>query len=231
MKTKENLNSIADTAIVHKEAKLESPVMIYPFAEIAKNTKIGSFSYINKGTTIFYGTSIGKYCSIGKNCEIGVIDHPMDWLSTSPIQYKIHKQFPYYKEFSEEFPQIKKTYPLKTLIGNDVWIGSLVIIKRGITIGDGAVIGAGSIVTKDVPPYAIVAGVPAKIIRYRFKEDIIKELLALKWWNIEFKKLAGIQFNDIQKAIVQLKAIKKSKKKSKSSASSKKRGNSKKNFN
>lgn len=68
-------------------------------------------------------------------------------------------------------------------IGNDVWIGTRAMILDGITIGDGAVIGAGAVVTKNVPPYAIVGGVPAKIIKYRFSQDKINELLASQWWN------------------------------------------------
>ena len=79
----------------------------------------------------------------------------------------------------------ENVYPYKRVkVGNDVWIGTKVIVMGGVTIGDGAVIGAGSIVTKDVPPYAIVAGVPAKIIRYRFSEEIVKELQNIKWWNL-----------------------------------------------
>ena len=83
---------------------------------------------------------------------------------------------------------------LRTVIGNDVWIGKRAIIKAGVKIGDGAVVGAGAVVTKDVPPYAIVAGVPAKIIKYRFDEDTIAQLLKTKWWNLsdeELEKRAG----------------------------------------
>ena len=79
----------------------------------------------------------------------------------------------------------------ETIIGNDVWIGEKVFIKDGIRVGDGAIIGAGAIVTKDVPPYAIVAGVPARIIRYRFDEDVILKLLKIQWWDWSDEKLAN----------------------------------------
>lgn len=86
-------------------------------------------------------------------------------------------------------------------IGNDVWIGDNVIIKNGVKIGDGAVVGLGAVVTKDVPPYAVVAGVPAKIIKYRFSDEIISELLELEWWNLEEDVIRQIPYDNIEKAI------------------------------
>ncbi len=95
-------------------------------------------------------------------------------------------------------------------MGNDVWVGSHVLMKGGITIGDGAVIAAGAVVVRDVPPYAIVGGVPAKIIKYRFSQDIIEKLMELKWWsltddelkrNIIFFQQPNISMNDIEQFI------------------------------
>ena len=200
----EDVNYIAKSATVHNKAILESPVTAYGNVKIRNKTKIGSFTYINSGTTVFYGTTIGRYCSIGKNNEIGPVDHPLDWLSSSPIQYNIKEHFPHYSDFCEDFPQVKITRPSSTIIGNDVWIGSLVVIKRGITIGDGAVIASGSVVTRDVPPYAIVGGVPGKVLKYRFDEETIAKLLEIKWWDKPLHEISGIQFDDINKAIEQL---------------------------
>jgi len=201
---------IDDSAKLHNEAFLEAPVRVYDLVLIDKNTKIGSFSYINRATTVFNGTEIGRYCSIGKYCELGVIDHPLDWLSTSPFQYKIEKQFPNYEKYVKDFPQLKMKYPKKTIIGNDVWIGSYVVIKRGVRIGDGAVIGAGAVVLDDVPPYAIVVGVPGKVIKYRFTKEQIDKLLKIKWWNFPIDRLKGIRFNNIDIAITSLENIKNS---------------------
>jgi len=200
----ENLNYIAKSATIHNKAVLESPVTAYGNVKIRNNTKIGSFTYINNGTTVFYGTTIGRYCSIGKNNEIGPVDHPLDWMSSSPIQYNIKEHFPHYLDLCDEFPQVKITRPASTTIGNDVWIGSLTVIKRGITIGDGAVIASGSVVIKDVPPYAIVGGVPGKVLKYRFDEETIAKLLKLKWWNRSLQELKGLQFDDINRVIEQL---------------------------
>ena len=90
------------------------------------------------------------------------------------------------------------------MAGNDVWIGRGAFIKNGLTLGDGCGIGARSVVTKDVPPYAIVAGNPAKLIRYRFSEDIIEKLLELKWWELDDDFLRLLPFEDMQKCISML---------------------------
>lgn len=166
------------------------------------NSKINKYSYIAKGSSIVY-TEIGKFCSIGSGSSIGMGHHTLDKLSTSPI-------------FTEKkngtghsWTNKSKEYPYKKIIiQNDVWIGSRVIIIGGINIGNGAVIAAGSIVTKDVPPYAIVAGIPAKIIKYRFNEDIIQYLQKIEWWNYsEYclkSQLQLFQNSDMKEVIIKL---------------------------
>jgi len=144
------------------------------------NCKIGKFSYFN-GSNMVRNCEIGRYCLVAHGAHIGLTSHPTKKLvSTHPFFYKndgneIFKSFGYTdkKYFEEE---------TSTEIGNDVWVGTNALIKSGLKIGDGAVIGAGAVVTKDVKPYAIVAGVPAKLIRYRFTEPQIKFLLKFKWW-------------------------------------------------
>jgi acetyltransferase-like isoleucine patch superfamily enzyme len=143
---------------------------------IAKNSTIGNYTYITAHTLI-ESTDIGKFCSIGPNTVIGYGNHPVNFLSSSPIFYHVEKIFG--KTFATE--EAFETAP-RVKIGNDVWIGGNVYIRNGVSIGDGSIIAAGAAVVKDVPPYAIVGGVPAKIIRYRFPEAIIKQLLKIKWW-------------------------------------------------
>ena len=101
----------------------------------------------------------------------------MEWVGMSPVFYSGRDSV------KKKFSTFDLESPKETLVGNDVWIGRSVIIISGVKIGDGSVIGAGSIVTKDIPPYAIVAGNPARVIRFRFDETIIEELLKISWWN------------------------------------------------
>ena len=146
---------------------------------ILSNAKLGDYSYIGSCCKI-YNTIFGKFCCIAPEVIIGGFPkHPLDKKSTYPGFYqKIPTYFGVVPEYTFD---LKEHNEVK--IGNDVWIGTRAMILDGITIGDGAVIGAGAVVTKNVPPYAIVGGVPAKIIKYRFSQDKINELLASQWWN------------------------------------------------
>lgn len=142
---------------------------------------LGAYSYVNGGG-LFYSTSIGRFCSIGPDVICGAPEHPLDRLSTHLFTYSNELRFEgdAYRGMVASLPEDRQC---RTEIGNDVWIGARAVVRRGVVIGDGAVVGAGAVVTKDVPPYAVVAGVPAKLIRYRFGPDIIARLLALRWWN------------------------------------------------
>lgn len=107
----------------------------------------------------------------------------MGFISTSPVFFSTLKQAVETFVDKNLFDEQMEIEGYKCIIGNDVWIGSKVLIKGGVRIGDGAIVAMGSIVTKDVPPYAIVGGVPAKVIRYRYSESEIQQLLKFKWWN------------------------------------------------
>lgn len=163
---------------------------------VLNNVKIGDFTYVSKDSNINY-TEIGKFCSIAGNVKVGLGQHPSKiFVSTHPIFFSILKQgqitfadINYFKEYDN------------TKIGNDVWIGENVIILGGVNVGDGAIIAAGAVVSKDVPPYSIVGGIPAKVIKYRFKYDEIQFLLESRWWdlNIEVLKKNFLLFHDVRK--------------------------------
>lgn len=163
-------------------------VKIYSGCHIV-DTVIGDFTYCSYDSKI-YKANIGKFCSIASRVTIGAAEHPMDWISTSPVFENVKNSGTNVKFAIEKLPPVKTT-----IIGNDVWIGEGAMIKQGVTIGNGAVIGAMAMVTKDVPPYAIVAGIPAKIIKYRFDENTIKELQKIEWWNFDDEKLREVGKN------------------------------------
>jgi phosphonate metabolism protein (transferase hexapeptide repeat family) len=148
---------------------------------LLKNSSIDDHTYFNINCKIS-DAKIGKFCSIGSNVTIGVGTHPTDMVSTHPCFYANNKEF---KTFADKMYFQKERGIIE--IGNDVWIGSNVCILNDVKIGHGAVIAMGSIVTKDVPDYAIVAGVPAKVIRYRFSDQIIKSLTKIEWWDLDQK--------------------------------------------
>lgn len=138
---------------------------------------IDNYSYTGINTTMNW-TKMGKFCSVGRNVDIGGFDHDYTKVSTMPA-FRMEQML-------AMGGRLKKQKGLSEgycVIGNDVWIAAGVNILHSVKIGDGAVVGAGAVVTQDVPAYSVVAGVPAKIIRYRFNENYINQLLKIKWWN------------------------------------------------
>lgn len=187
---------------------IEHPVRTYGRVKLNNKVTIGKYSFVNEGTTVFRGATIGRYCSIGKNCQISTFDHPIKWLSSSPVFYNLGMHFPGYAE--EVKKQIRPVRPSGATIGHDVWVGSNVIIPNGINIGTGAVLAGGAFISKDVPPYAIVGGVPAKIIKYRFTDEQIEALLTSKWWELPLSVTSLFDFDDIEKVIEQLNSYRES---------------------
>lgn len=156
------------------------------------NVSMGKYSDIGYDCTII-NTKIGAFCSFGSNINIGGASHTITWVSTSPV---FNENLDHLKK---KFSHHKFKYLTQTVIGNDIWIGDRAMIKAGVIIGDGAIIGMNSVVTKDIPPYEIWAGNPAKMIKKRFEDKYIQALLKIKWWEKDDKtiKIMAESFNDI----------------------------------
>ncbi|EKO3980632.1 CatB-related O-acetyltransferase, partial [Vibrio fluvialis] len=145
-------------------------------------------------------TIVGRFCSIANSVSVMGINHPMDRFSTSSITYD--DSFAIFGDFFKS--NNLKFNPVDSLcidkgrvkIGHDVWIGEAALIARGVSIGTGAIIAARAVVTKDIPPYSIVAGIPAKIIKYRFSKEVIDRLLYSEWWNKEVEFFNNVLADD-----------------------------------
>lgn len=180
-----------------KESNIHQQTTICPPCRI-KSISLGKGSYI-ASNSIISNTIIGNFCSIGPNFLCGWGIHPTNGVSTSPIFYAKREVIK-----GLHFSQNDKVIERKPIsIGNDVFIGANVVVLDGISIGDGAIIGAGAVVSKDIPPYAIAVGTPIKIIKYRFSDDIIKNLLEIKWWEKNDDVLKNVEknFMNIEKFI------------------------------
>lgn len=184
-------------------SRIEAPVRMAG-GEVAADW-IGAFSYTGPNAAIRNTKSIGRYCSIAKNVTIGFGEHPTDNLTTHSITY--HFDTYWFEDYCgslyedsawanallpdtiKKMPEKKNSY---CEIGNDVWIANNAIIIRGVKIGDGAIIAAGAVVTKDVEPYTIVGGVPARPLKKRFSQELIERLEKLQWWNYTPEMLKGL---------------------------------------
>jgi phosphonate metabolism protein (transferase hexapeptide repeat family) len=175
---------------VHGSAELRACVL-GKFTSVAERVsmaecELGDYSYIGRQSEAIY-TTIGKFCSIASNVRLNALGHPMDRISQHNITFRPNEYFPYAK-IDKGFRASRQEK--RVTIGHDVWIGHGVIILPDISIGHGAVVAAGAVVTKDVEPYAVVAGVPAQRIKWRFSKTIRTRIMRLEWWHWEHNILA-----------------------------------------
>jgi len=203
--TKEQIEQYAAQGILvtGTHAKLSGNISFEPpitlqDCVIVGPTYIGRHSYVSDFTHVAQQTTIGRYCSIGNSCTIGAQPHPLAWMSSHPFQY-----------LGLAGADIStRPWPwTSTRLGNDVWIGSNVVVLGGVIIGDGAAVGAGAVVTQNVPPYGVVVGNPARLLKSRFDKETVTELLVLKWWDLPAVEIRGLPFDDITECLAQLRQI------------------------
>jgi|SRR5665213_240369 len=188
------------------KSRLLGPVFLNRLSQIGPDVVFGKYSGMNENCFVARAT-VGAYCAIGARTAINPFNHPVDWLSINEFQYH-PGSFDWVPEYND-FERLQRTPDMfkQVTIGNDVWTGHNVNILAGVSVGDGAIIGAGSVVTKDVPHFAIVAGVPAQVRRMRFSGRTIERLLNLKWWDLELSELSGLPFRDIERCLDRIEEI------------------------
>lgn len=170
------------------ELRIESHVSIGVGIIKSGQLEIGAHSYLRSGCELYEVSSIGRFCSIANHVIIGLNrnEHPINWLGTSLYSAELMQQ--YQRANSPEKSAVR--------IGHDSWIGRDACIMDGVNICNGAIVAARSVVTSDVPPYAIVAGAPARILRYRFPPELIAQLEVMRWWDFPETTLAKLDFSD-----------------------------------
>ncbi|MGQ0666814.1 MAG: CatB-related O-acetyltransferase [Nitrospiraceae bacterium] len=169
-------------------------------SEIGRYVGVAYFSYLAD-------TLSGNYCTFGSRVSVGAFSHPTDSLTVHEVGYRNTTESYGETMLAQDSKHYLEARAIKTKIGNDVWVGDNSVIIKGIEIGNGAIVAAGSIVTKDVAPFSIVAGNPARTIRMRFPDDIINKIQAVRWWDLSMKELQGVSFQNIDLSLKTLEEL------------------------
>lgn len=194
---------------VGDEATIKGRVLVEPYATISGRNSFmncSAFTYLhtNFGPDAYFG----RYCSIAPYSRIMGSEHPLDRISTHPFTCREYFRSRMLQDFGghPDFPPFEDTKRGPMIVQDDVWIGNSTLIRPGVTIGYGAVVAAGSVVTKDVPPFAIVGGNPARIVRYRFDEKTIERILKVAWWRYHVADFSGLDASDVHQFLDGLEA-------------------------
>lgn len=195
---------------IRGELRFENPA--YVFGHGVKNCTIGAFAFLNAaGTTSAYRVSFGRYSQIGESSILGPPDHPYDWFTTHPFAFTRPSHMPNMyalPDFARLAPEesdgrsFADDAPNDTSVGHEAYIGAGSFVKRGVTIGDGAIVGARSVVTRDIPAFSVAVGSPAKVVRLRFPERLVERFIALQWWRYDLAPWKhGVDFSRVEETL------------------------------
>lgn len=183
--------------------EVELPCVVDKISFRGSLNRFGAFSYGNVGA-VLYHADVGRYCSIAHEVMVGPTEHPVDWMSSHCFVFNDRGTFGHSSDFQDIVSDNSfVANDARSTIGNDVWIGYRAFIRRGIIVGNGAIIAANATVVKDVEPYTIVGGTPAKVIRKRFDEATIKRMQSLQWWGYSMSRqvLGDLDYADVSKSL------------------------------
>ncbi len=188
------------------QSTVKGPLYLNRHTQIGPDVTVGKYFGMNEHGFVARAT-VGSFCAFGARTAINPFNHPTNWLSIHEFQYH-PRSFDWVDEYND-FVRLERTPDMfqSVTIGSDVWTGHSVNVMPGVNIGHGVVIAAGSVVTKDIPPFAIVAGVPAVIKRMRFSERTIERLLKVQWWDLELSELSGLPYRDVERCLEKLELI------------------------
>ena len=199
---------VADRPCIHPECEITDDSRFGRYVEIGRGSRVahstfGDYSYCDRYADIA-NAEIGKFANIAANTRVGATDHPMEKASLHHFHYR---SADYWDDADPDADWFAHRQSRRAVLGHDTWIGAMAMVKPGVTVGDGAVVAAGAVVTKDVPPYWIVAGVPAVPVRRRLSEETEARLMRLAWWDWDhatlrarlddFRRLSAEEFLDL----------------------------------
>jgi len=187
-------------------------------SELEGNSDVGDFTCINRSVISSYSgigvltyisdSEVGRYAMVGSRVSVGGFEHPTNWLSVAPFQWgQSIEKWDVSQDTKKKLQMNTKPNYLKTIIGPDCWIGNNSVVLSGVKLGVGCVIGAGSVVTRDVKNYDIVVGNPARVLRQRFDSKTIMKLIESKWWELPLEKIANLNFANINESLKKIQDI------------------------